>query len=565
MAKTALVIEDNRIDRILLEQLLTQENFQVLTAASGEDGIVQFKQNRVDIVLVDVMMPHMDGFETTRRIKSLCGEDYVPVIFLTALEDYDAPLQCINAGGDDYIPKPINAHLLKAKLAAIERLCNLNRSLNSKHQELYRLHTKMRREQEIAESIYSGAVTANNVALDQIQVLHRPATTFSGDLFLTARQPSGGLNILVGDFTGHGLSSAIGAMPVSETFRAMTAKGFATLEILKQINHKLKTLLPTGMFMCAGFISVNRNLEAVSVWNGGLPDILIWEQKTGQIRQRIPSQQLPLGVDGTMGDQAEPQWLEIKEGDQILIYSDGLIEATNPDDEMFGESSLQHCLVKSRNRDCLLAQIEEDLKKFCGDRPFEDDITVVDIPYGQALLAAKETHPLTQNSKSAETQNWCWTLELRGATLRNTDPLPLAMVQLEELQEFRKHRESLYSILSELYTNALDHGVLGIPFGVKSLMGRFSAYSREREKRLLELSEGFVHIELEPQPFESGCRLLIAVGYGVKSSDSDDIATDISSLTIEPSIETLPLTHRLCESIEYDKRNNRVIAVYTFG
>lgn len=190
--KTALIIEDNRIDQLLLEHLLTCENFQVLTANDGEQGVAMFEQKGADIVFVDVLMPRMNGFDTASRIKASAKDGFVPVIFVTGLDDDMAPLNCINAGGDDYIAKPFNPNILKAKLAAIERICEINLSLENKHRVLCKLHNYMQREQELAERIYSGAVTAGNVTLNQIQTLLRPATTFNGDLFLTARPPPEG-------------------------------------------------------------------------------------------------------------------------------------------------------------------------------------------------------------------------------------------------------------------------------------------------------------------------------------------------------------------------------------
>ncbi len=564
--RTALIIEDNRVDRLLLEHLLIQENFRVLTAADGEQGVGLFEQYGPDIVFVDVVMPRMDGFETTAHIKALSKDGFIPVIFITSLDDDAAPLSCIDAGGDDYIPKPFNPNILRAKLAAIERIRAIHLSLANKHRALSKLHNHMEREQEIAERVYANVVTADNQALNQIRVLFRPATTFSGDLFLTARQPSGGLNILVGDFTGHGLSGAIGALPVAETFRAMTAKGFSTLEILKQINKKLNTILPTGMFMCACFVSVDKNGESILVWNGGLPDVLILNRETGKIEQHIPSTHLPLGISGSLSEEDQPQLLEISEGDRIVVYSDGLIEAMNLKGEMFGLERLKRYLENVGDGEQAFFQIEQDLNEFCEGRSPDDDITLVDIPYEPALLVSEKTSPPLQRHgpEGNEAHDWRWVLELRGTTLRRINPIPLAMSQLQELWDPQIHHEPLYTVISELFTNALDHGVLKLSSELKLSAEGFAHYYREREQRLGKLQDGFVRIELKLNRQKTSNSLLISVkdsgdgfDYDERMAKALDLASDCKF-----SGRGIPLVKSLCQSLRYYGRGNRAEALY---
>ena len=564
--RTALIIEDNRVDRLLLEHLLIQENFRVLTAADGEQGVGLFEQYGPDIVFVDVVMPRMDGFETTAHIKALSKDGFIPVIFITSLDDDAAPLSCIDAGGDDYIPKPFNPNILRAKLAAIERIRAIHLSLANKHRALSKLHNHMEREQEIAERVYANVVTADNQALNQIRVLFRPATTFSGDLFLTARQPSGGLNILVGDFTGHGLSGAIGALPVAETFRAMTAKGFSTLEILKQINKKLNTILPTGMFMCACFVSVDVNLESISVWNGGMPDLLIINRKMGKIERHIPSSHLPLGISDNFTEEGQPQLLEINKGDRIVVYSDGLIEATNSKDEMFGLARLKGCLENATEGEQAFFQIEQGLNEFCEGRSPDDDITLVDIPYEPAILVADKSIPPMRPHRpnENETHDWRWVLELRGPSLRSINPIPLAMSQLQELWGSHTHHEPLYTVISELFSNALDHGLLKLSSELKLSAEGFAHYYQERDERLAKLQDGIVRIELRLNPQKTSNNLLISVKDSGDGFNYDEIMAkgEDQDPDLKLSGRGIHLVKRLCQSLQYYGRGNRVEALY---
>ena len=115
----ALVVDDDATNRVFIRALLVKEGYDVVLAEDGIEGVARFREVRPDIVFMDVMMPHMDGYEATRLIKELAGETFVPVIFLTALSDDEAMMSCINAGGDDFLSKPFKKNTLKSKIIAM--------------------------------------------------------------------------------------------------------------------------------------------------------------------------------------------------------------------------------------------------------------------------------------------------------------------------------------------------------------------------------------------------------------------------------------------------------------
>lgn len=376
---TALVVDDQASNRALLQALLAKEGFQVMSAEDGEQAVNLFEREGADIIFMDVMMPVMDGYEATRRIKALAGENFVPVIFVTAMSDKHALARCLEVGGDDFLTKPYDQTILRARTRAAERVRDLYRKVWKQNRELGALHSHMQREQEIAERIFTAAVTQTNVALNQIRTLLRPAATFNGDLLLTARRPSGELNILLGDFTGHGLAAAAGALPTSEVFRAMTAKGFPATDILKEINHKLSTLLPHSMFLAACLVTLNPGQRSVTAWNGGMPDILLLDGN-GAIKSRVPSMHLPLGISDGLGDAFRTDLLEVDIDDRILLVSDGLLDARSPSDERFDRSRLEQLLDGSGNAAFVFDRIAGALSDFCDWRQPDDDITLVEIP-----------------------------------------------------------------------------------------------------------------------------------------------------------------------------------------
>ena len=209
MAGLALVVDDVAANRKILESLLKLEGYRTIAAENGSEAVQMFSDQRPDIVFMEAMMPVMNGYEATTRIKALAGSDFIPVIFLTALSEGEALVNCIDAGGDEFLSKPFKQEILRAKIKAMQRIRDLSRTVALQHLKIERQHNLMLKEQVLAEQIYSRAITTDNIATKYIHSLLRAVSIFSGDLLLTADCPDGKLHILLGDFTGHGLTAAV--------------------------------------------------------------------------------------------------------------------------------------------------------------------------------------------------------------------------------------------------------------------------------------------------------------------------------------------------------------------
>ncbi len=116
-----LVVDDTATNRQILGVFLKKLGHQVDLAEDGAQAVELFAAKAYDLVIMDVMMPVMDGYEATRRIKAMCGNRWVPVIFLSALDKDESLVTGLEAGGDDYLPKPVNFVVLAAKLRSLSR------------------------------------------------------------------------------------------------------------------------------------------------------------------------------------------------------------------------------------------------------------------------------------------------------------------------------------------------------------------------------------------------------------------------------------------------------------
>lgn len=122
----------------------------------------------------------------------------------------------------------------------------MHETLQHQRDEIAENHHHMLQEQMVAKKVFDNIAHSGCLDAQNIKYMLSPLAVFNGDLLLAARKPSGGMYVLLGDFTGHGLPAAIGALPMAEIFYGMAAKGYDLRVILRELNLKLKTILPAG-------------------------------------------------------------------------------------------------------------------------------------------------------------------------------------------------------------------------------------------------------------------------------------------------------------------------------
>ena len=554
-----LIAEDSPADRMLLSTLIARLGHRVLTAGNGLEAVALFDQERPQLVLMDALMPVMDGFEACRRIKRLAGDELVPVIFLTSLSEGEALEQSLEAGGDDFVGKPYSPLVLDAKIRAMNRLRLLQATV-LQQRDLIAVHNQhLLAEQRVAKLVFDKVAHSGCLGDPNIRYLQSPYALFNGDLLLAAFKPSGGMHLLLGDFTGHGLPAAIGAMPLADVFYGMTAKGYSLGEILQEMNAKLKRILPRDMFCCATVLNVSFQRQIVEVWNGGLPDGYLFRHDTGE-QVPLVSRHLPLGILEPTAFDDRCEVYPLRAGDRLLLLSDGVLETRNAADECFGDSRLRAVMAANRQPGELFDEIQRALQDFHGEAHDDTSMLELTIP-GDSLPRLEEDFPDTRLSS---TQDWSSSFEFRAETLRHFNPLPFLLQLLLDVQGLRTRGGALYGVLAELYSNALEHGVLGLDSALKHSPEGFAEYYRQRRERLACLEEGYVrfHLHLNPQP--GGGRLLVRV------EDSGDGFDAASMLNASPPLQSLsgrglPLIRRLADECTWTPDGRGVSVVFRWS
>ncbi|HFD10901.1 MAG TPA: response regulator [Crenotrichaceae bacterium] len=554
-----LIADDDRVNCRVLKGILLKDGYQVVVAENGFDAVALFEKEKPDMVLLDVMMPVMNGYEAAREIKSRCSDHFVPVIFLTALTDKHALSACIEAGGDDFLTKPYHRTILKAKIDAMERIRQLYDKLQRQKYTLESYHAEMQREMEVARHIFGSITQAGEALPDCVKSWTAPASVLNGDLLISGRNPLNNLYLMLGDFTGHGLPAAVCAMPAADVFYTMTTKGYPVSDIVYELNKKLNTVLPTGLFCAGCLMEVDLAQGKISLWNGGLPEVVVIGSD-GLIHDLLPSKAVPLGVVSDAGRHHGMTDIDIEPGMRLFFYTDGLIESENSQGEMYRKVRLHELFDGKTEQTELFDKILDDLKQFRGETCQSDDITLVELDCDQLISSMSVDNMPVYSCLEAPD---CWSAEqfISGVSLKAADPIHVFIRMLEQHNIPEMHRSRICTVLSELISNSIEHGLLKLDSNIKNTADGFSTYYNMREKALEVLERGWIRVKLFCRPTSDGWSLSIHVednGEGFDAKNYLANMVEVESLTGRG----VALIRSFCSEFSYNKTGNIARAVY---
>lgn len=574
-----LVVDDEPFNLALLEDMLEGMGHTVALAASGEEGLAKFREQLPDVVLMDVMMPGMSGYDTVRAMRR-STDRWVPIIFVTSLNDVGDMVQGIQSGGDDYLLKPLNFDLLRAKLNALHEHQKLEKKLSEHNRELLDYRAKAIDESHIAQD-FIRKVTALDTASDpDVQFHLHPAENYSGDLIAFGRTPSGQLHFMLADSTGHGLAAALNVLPILQPFYAMTAKGFSVGKIAEEINRTLKDYLPNHRFVAAVIAAVDSESRMVQVWNGGLPPTVLLNPG-GMVAYEFGSRHLPLGILRQEEFDAKVEQFFYGNHDcQLFLCSDGAVDTVAPDADMLRGMRVLLDAAMHDVADERLSQIWQAVEQKLQGRPALDDIALMMVKCPGECKNASDTlmsktlasgAAAMQQQRAAinpallhaEATDWQLELKLGAAQLRKADVIPVLLLIVNNLEtKDPKLSSSLFVTVSELFNNALDHGVLQLDSSIKQHPEGMELYFEERTSRLKNLDHGEINIYLEK--CTAGSNAFLKVTFR-DSGDGFDYVHRLSDASGQDNLlrhgRGISLMNSLCYSLRFMGKGNEVEAI----
>ncbi len=553
----ALVVDDSSTGRLLLGHMLEQLNYEVTTAKDGQEALDLFDPEQTDVVFMDVEMPVLDGIEATRLIRQRLSERFIPIIFVTAGDSDKYLDKCLEAGGDDFINKPFNATILSAKTRSLLRLKKIYSEQLEQKKEIMAFKSIEDSEHETAAALYENIVAAGYMPSPNLHSVLSPMAKFNGDILLCAYTPTDKLNVLLGDFTGHGITASLASSPAAEVFYGMSAKGFGIREITDEINNKLKKLLPVNMFLAATLACLDRENHNLSIITCGLPDHFLFCNETGSL-QTIPSNNLPLGIINSSELNLIEEHFHVTSSQRLFMFSDGIIEAENETGTPFGFNGIKDCLRPGRPS--CFDDIITSLNQHQGEQGQQDDITLVRL----TCDFSPDKWALYQNSPQhveVEPSIWTTSSTMDHSTLKRLNPVPTLVNSLMDIQGLTPFRESIFLVLTELFVNSLDHGLLQLDSSLKSSAEGFAQYFELKQQRLEQLSSGNIKFDFSHEPYKNGGILTIRVQDTGNGFDEKALVPTITA-NHSFSGRGIQLIRQICESLHYSANGRRSTATF---
>jgi len=370
-----LIIDDSEYNRLLLERQLTRRGHTVLTAGSGLQGLTYARQQRFDLIVLDLMMPEMDGRAVLAALKRDPQLRHIPVIIVSALDEIDDVVHCIEAGAEDYLTKPINTTLLYAKIDSC-----LERKRLRDQEQAYLM--AMRYELELARRTQADFLPATLPSITNWHIAAKlvSAREMAGDFYDVFHLSDQRWMFLVGDVCDKGVGAALFMALTRTLLRAFAEQAVAihhndplqavmmTNEYIARHHHGSRTF---STIFCAVIDTSNGTMSYI---NAGHPPPYIF-RSAGGIETLEPTGPA-VGWIGNARFTVGTTLLEV--GDSLFAYTDGSIEARAADGTLFGEERLLATVTANyRNGALHLEAITQAILDYSGRQLPDDDITLL--------------------------------------------------------------------------------------------------------------------------------------------------------------------------------------------
>lgn len=561
-----LIADDAAAARMLISRFVESLGHQVVLARDGIEAIEMFCQHQPDMVLIDMLMPRMDGPDAAREIKALSTARWTPVVLITAVGEEDRLAEAIETGVDDYLLKPLNYRILEAKITAIQRSVELNRKVHDQSVKLAEYYDRTEEEKRVAQHLMEHLINRERLSDPQLEYWISPAESLSGDLIACARTPLGVMHLMLADGIGHGLTAALNVLPLTQPFYPMTELGFAMSDILLEMSRKVRQVLPIGRFIAITFVAVDFSEGYIEVWNAGIPDLHL-VNRSGQRLKTWRSKHLPLGILPTEKLDLTTERFSFVAHTRLVVCSDGLLEARNRAHDNYGYKRLLE-ICGEAEQGAVIPAIVENLGGFLDGEACHDDVSVAVVHIDPQ---ASTIRPITKSTGSididlaelARPPAWQHLIRLGAAELRSVHTVPLLASFLSQIKPFCRSQGDVFLILTELFVNALDHGLLKLSSDLKRQPDGAERYVQERSQRLAELKDGQIEIELSG--YDLGERTMLRV----RVSDSGD-GFDQDALTIPTTEQVsgkragkgIAVVRALCAQVRFSAGGSTVEAYY---
>jgi sigma-B regulation protein RsbU (phosphoserine phosphatase) len=326
-AERILVTDDDPMSRRLLVRALSRAGYTCAECADGIDALKSVRAEPPSLLLLDYDMPGMNGAEVLERMRT--DENpavaQLPAIMLTGHGGEASEVRCLEAGADDFVTKPINEAVLRARIETQLRLRTMRSQLQQQNDELEAWRHNLERDLAAARLTQQSLIPQKPPRLAgwEIAAAYRPVIQVGGDIYGWLRMPDGRTLFWIADATGHGASAALLTTLAKLLFHHGSVEQTDPAEIMRDVNSDFRSIFGARSFMTAMCVALDPVTGRATVVGAGHPPLLV--AREGGATEAIASSAPPLGLLERSEFSATD--VDLRVGDALFLYTDGLYGA----------------------------------------------------------------------------------------------------------------------------------------------------------------------------------------------------------------------------------------------
>ena len=379
-----LVVDDNEMNRDMLARRLERTGYKVDTADGGHSGLEMILSGKYGLVMLDIMMPDIDGLTVLKRTREFYSRSELPVIMATARDEGSDLAEALSLGANDYVTKPLDFKVVRAR---VESVLGYAQAVS----ELTRVNERMNRDLEAAARVQASLLPNAPIDIEGADFIwqYRPCDELAGDGLNVFKRDDEHIAMYVMDVSGHGVAAALLSVSVTHHLSQMIGNHQSTKHCEFTGNNiispawlarNLNTLFPMatvgGHYFTLLYGVLNVKTRRFCFVSTGSPGPLVVHTDGSADVHDVPA--VPIGM--FPDSEYEDTVIELQEGDRLYLHTDGLYEERNPETrEQFGRDRMQMelCAASGRPFVTSLDGLIQSITRWRGSDEFSDDIAVL--------------------------------------------------------------------------------------------------------------------------------------------------------------------------------------------
>src|SRR5437868_8252336 len=373
-----LVADDDGMSRRVLAQLLRAAGYECRVCKDGFEALDMVHEKAPTLLLLDFDMPGANGAEVLQRLRTdpQPGIAQIPTIMLTAHGSEQSEVSCLQAGADDFVTKPVNAAVLRARIETQLRLRSMRRQLERQNDELEEWRRNLERDLAAAQLTQQSLIPQKppTIAGWEVATCYRPVIQVGGDIYGWLRMKDGRILFWMADGTGHGAAAALLTTLAKLLFHHVSGEHDSPARVMEAVNNDFRSIFGGRSFMTAMCVAVDPATGRATIVGAGHPPVLIARHGggTGSIASVAP----PLGL--IEHPEFTETTMDLDSGDAFLLYTDGLFGAARGERLRLTPERLEKMLDHSApNAEALLRGILNQVVPENGKDALPDDLAAL--------------------------------------------------------------------------------------------------------------------------------------------------------------------------------------------